>query len=374
MSGFAIRAKRLFSESREVKDGVVLVEDGVVQDVVRHWPAVAVDVEGDLIPGLVDVHSDCLEVKARPRTSMLLPLGAALHDLDAECAAHGITTHFMCISLEDNVTKYRSIDRGYETLEEVTAWKPHLRVDHRLHLRVDVTGDGMEAARSMARSPLVGLVSYMLHLPGYGQFADEEAWRTYYTSVEGDPTAARDRLALRMQRLDRIAVGQQLVAEAARDGRAVLASHDDDSADAVAVAHKLGARIAEFPVNIEAASAAHALGLRVVMGAPNARRGTSHHGNLSAREALAEGTLDILASDYHPPSLLAAAYALATEGACSWPEAIALVSATPAAAARMDDRGDIAPGVRADLVVVGSRRGQPSVRQVWVNGQEVFRG
>jgi len=374
MSGFAIKARRLFSEGREVKDGIVLVEDGVVQDVVRHWPAIAVEVEGDLVPGLVDVHSDCLEVKARPRTSMVLPLGAALHDLDAECAAHGITTHFMCISLEDNVTKYRSIDRGYETLEEVTAWQPHLRVDHRLHLRVDVTGDGMEAARSMARSPLVGLVSYMLHLPGYGQFADEEAWRTYYTSVEGDPTAARDRLALRMQRLDRIAVGQQLVAEAARDGQAVLASHDDDSADAVAIAHKLGARIAEFPVNIEAARAARALGLLVVMGAPNARRGTSQHGNLSAREALAAGTLDILASDYHPPSLLAAAYSLAAEGACSWPEAIALVTAAPARAARMNDRGDIAAGLRADLVVVGSRHERPSVRRVWVKGEEVLRG
>ena len=374
MSGFAIKARRLFSEGREVKDGIVLVEDGVVQDVVRHWPAIAVEVEGDLVPGLVDVHSDCLEVKARPRTSMVLPLGAALHDLDAECAAHGITTHFMCISLEDNVTKYRSIDRGYEILEEVTAWHPHLRVDHRLHLRVDVTGDGMEAARSMARSPLVGLVSYMLHLPGYGQFADEEAWRTYYTSVEGDPTAARDRLALRMQRLDRIAVGQQLVADAARDGHAVLASHDDDSADAVAMAHKLGARIAEFPVNIEAARAAHALGLRVVMGAPNARRGTSQHGNLSAREALAAGALDILASDYHPPSLLAAAYELAAEAACSWAEAIALVTTAPARAARMDDRGDIAAGVRADLVLVGRRHEQPSVRRVWVKGEEVFRG
>jgi alpha-D-ribose 1-methylphosphonate 5-triphosphate diphosphatase len=374
MSGFAIRARRLYSEGREVKGGIVIVEDGTVQDVVRHWPAVDIDIHGDLIPGLVDLHSDCLEVKARPRTSMLLPLGAALHELDVECSAHGITTHFICVCLEDNVTKYRSIDRGYETLEEITAWHPHLRVDHRLHLRVDVTGDGMEAARSMARSPLVGLVSYMLHLPGYGQFADEEAWRTYYTSVEGDPTAARDRLALRMQRLDRIAVGQQLVAEAARDGGAVLASHDDDSADAVAVAHKLGARIAEFPINLEAAAAARALGLSVVMGAPNARRGTSHHGNLSARDAVAASMLDVLASDYHPPSLLAAAYALAGDAACSWPEAITLISAGPARAVGLDDRGDIAPGKRADLVAVGRRREQPSVRQVWIKGEEVFRG
>ena len=376
MSGFALRPARLCSEGRELRGRTVLVEDGVVQDVVRRWPAGArrVDLaDADLVPGLVDLHSDCLEVKARPRTSMELPLGEALHELDAECAAHGITTQFVCVCLEDNVTKYRSIERGVETLSEVTRWAPSLRIRHRLHLRVDVTGDGIAAARAMARSPLVGLVSYMLHLPGYGQFADEEAWRTYYTSVEGDPTAARDRLALRMQRLDRVADGRRRIAEAALDGGAVLASHDDDSSAAVGLAHSLGARIAEFPINLDAAREARRLGLSVVMGAPNARGGASHHGNLSAREALSEGVLDILASDYHPPSLLAAAYALAADGACSWAEAMALVTVAPARAARLDSVGDIAAGARADLVAVGRRRELPSVRQVWIEGKEVFK-
>jgi alpha-D-ribose 1-methylphosphonate 5-triphosphate diphosphatase len=375
MSGFAIRARRVYSGGRELNGATVLVEGGVIQDVVRLWPLGPRQVElddADLIPGLVDLHSDCLEVKARPRSTMTLPLGAALNELDAECASHGITTEFICISLEDNVTKYRSIDRGFETLDEVTAWHPVLRVDHRLHLRVDVTGDGIDVARDMARSPLVGLLSYMLHLPGYGQFADEESWRQYYTSVEGDPTAARERLALRMQRLDRVSMGQRLVSEAARDGGAVLASHDDDSPVAVELARQLGARIAEFPTNLETAQAARLLGLSVVMGAPNARRGSSHHGNLSAREALAAGSLDILASDYHPPSLLVAAYALAEERMCSWPEAISLVTAAPASAALFADRGDIKPGLRADLAAVGRRRDMPSVKQTWVAGKEVF--
>jgi alpha-D-ribose 1-methylphosphonate 5-triphosphate diphosphatase len=375
VSGFALRAGRVYSDGRERVGATVLIEDGLIQDVVRLWPVGPrhVDVEGaDLVPGLVDLHSDCLEVKARPRTTMLLPLGEALHELDAECAAHGVATQFICISLEDNVTKYRSIDRGLETVDEVTAWHSALRIDHRLHLRIDVTGDGIDVARGMARSPLVGLLSYMLHLPGYGQFADEESWRQYYTSVEGDPTAARDRLALRMQRLDRVAMGQRLVAEAARDGGAVLASHDDDSVGAIELARELGARIAEFPINLEAARAARSAGMSVVMGAPNARRGTSHHGNLSAREALAAGALDILASDYHPPSLLVAAYALAEEHMCSWPDAISLVTAAPAKAAMLVDRGDIRAGLRADLAAIGRRHDLPSVIQTWVAGQAVF--
>jgi len=50
--------------------------------------------EVDLLPGLVDLHSDCLIQRVLPRPSMELPIGAALLDLDAEVVAHGITTHF----------------------------------------------------------------------------------------------------------------------------------------------------------------------------------------------------------------------------------------------------------------------------------------
>ena len=83
------------------------------------------------------------------------------------------------------------------------------------------------------------------------------------------------------------------------------------------------------------------------------------------------GWLSALASDYHPPSLLAAAYGLADERLCSWPEALELVTAAPARLAGLTDRGAIAPGLRADLVAVRRRGGLPSVCGVWVAGRRV---
>ena len=92
--------------------------------------------------------------------------------------------------------------------------------------------------------------------------------------------------------------------------------------------------------------------MAVVMGAPNVVRGGSHSGNISARDLAAAGLLDILSSDYAPVSLLHAAFLLHGMIGMPLPEAVAKVSLNPAQALGLDDRGEIAPGRRADLVRV----------------------
>jgi alpha-D-ribose 1-methylphosphonate 5-triphosphate diphosphatase len=370
----AVRGRRVLAAGGELREAWVLVEGRHIVAVTSAPPRAVRQVDlgdVDLVPGLVDLHSDCLEVRARPRPSMELPLDAALVELDVEAAAWGVTTHFVCVCIEDDLGQYRSLDRAREMVGVVERLRPHLQVDHRVHLRVDLTGDGIATAGSLAQSSAVGLLSYMVHLPGMGQFPDEAAWRRHYTTVDADGELADVRLRRRRARLGKVEDARAAVAGLARRHGLALASHDDESEVAVARAHRLGAGISEFPVTLEAAAAARALGMDVVMGAPNARVGRSHHGNGSARGALAAGALTVLASDYHPPSLLGAAYALADERVCSWTEALALVTANPARAAGLDDRGRIESGARADLVAVGRRSGFPTVAGAWVAGGQV---
>jgi alpha-D-ribose 1-methylphosphonate 5-triphosphate diphosphatase len=52
--------------------------------------------------------------------------------------------------------------------------------------------------------------------------------------------------------------------------------------------------------------------------------------------------------------------------------AVRLVSANPALAAGLADRGEIAAGKRADLIAVKSLGGLPQVEQVWVRGVRTF--
>ncbi|MEC8197601.1 MAG: amidohydrolase family protein, partial [Pseudomonadota bacterium] len=87
-------------------------------------------------------------------------------------------------------------------------------------------------------------------------------------------------------------------------------------------------------------------------GAPNAMRGQSYSGNLSARDAHAAGLLHILAADYHPAAILPAIHALAKTDPNGLPGAVCLAASNPAEALGLNDRGEIAVGKRADLALV----------------------
>lgn len=140
--------------------------------------------------------------------------------------------------------------------------------------------------------------------------------------------------------------------------------------DEVARSAAHGIHLAEFPTTREAAEECRRHSIRTIMGAPNLIRGGSHSGNVAARELAEAGLLDIISSDYVPSALLSAAALLAQIWG-DWPRAISCVTATPAAAAGLADRGRIAPGLRADLIrfrLVGST---PALRQTFVRGARV---
>jgi alpha-D-ribose 1-methylphosphonate 5-triphosphate diphosphatase len=81
-------------------------------------------------------------------------------------------------------------------------------------------------------------------------------------------------------------------------------------------------------------------------------RGGSHLGWASAARLAEAGICSVLSSDYFYPAMLRAALILADRGVLDLSNAWGLISENPAAAAGLDDRGAIAEGLRADLVLV----------------------
>src|SRR5580700_1786308 len=131
-----------------------------------------------------------------------------------------------------------------------------------------------------------------------------------------------------------------------------MLSHDDNSPAMREAFRSLGVAIAEFPVNEETARAAAAAGDAIVFGAPNVVRGGSHTGWTNAADMIAKGLCSVLASDYYYPAQLLAAFRLAADGVRPLAQAWNLISAAPARAAGLSDRGILAEGYRADIILV----------------------
>jgi alpha-D-ribose 1-methylphosphonate 5-triphosphate diphosphatase len=343
----------------------VVVRDGLIAAVETHPAGSRADLDGAgllCLPGLIDVHSDALERERMPRPSAALPWDFALLSLEAKLRAAGITTVFHGACFQDKTSRglERSVATAAEICQAVRA-RVDAPVDHRILYRLDVrSAPGAEALRQELDSfggAGPALVSHEDHTPGQGQYADRTQMEKFLVGGDGmnEEQARRhvDALILeRAEQLPDLARNLECLGDLARAGRIRLMGHDPDSREAVEALAARGGSVAEFPTSLEAGRAARDLGLPVVMGAPNALRGTSHSGNASARELVEQGLVTALASDYLPSGLLAAVFALARGGATDLPTAIGLVTSGPAGVAGLDDRGALAPGLRADLTMV----------------------
>jgi alpha-D-ribose 1-methylphosphonate 5-triphosphate diphosphatase len=151
-----------------------------------------------------------------------------------------------------------------------------------------------------------------------------------------------------------------------------LASHDDTEVEHVDLARQEQVAMSEFPTTVRAAEAARSAGMAIVMGGPNLVKGGSHSGNVSAGELADRGLLDIMSSDYVPSSLLQSVFLLRSRAGWSMPKAVATVTRNPARALSLDDRGEIAPGRRADFIRVKEVGGMPVVRGAWCRGERAY--
>ena len=364
----------------EIVSGSVCLRGGVVADVAGPSTLSAAEsLGGDyLLPGLVELHTDHLEGHYAPRPSVRWHPDAAVLAHDAQLACSGVTTVFDAIRLgmEDYARLGIEDMRKLAAAIEAAAGDGRLRADHFIHLRCEVsTADCLPAFEEFVRLKRVRMASLMDHAPGQRQFSDLETYRALFRPTSGLSEDEFDRFcAVRMAESEANASrNRAAIAARCRDGGIVVASHDDATEEHVDEAARHGAKVAEFPTTLAAARAAHEAGLAVLMGAPNIVRGGSHTGNVAARDLAEAGLLDILSSDYIPMSLVQAAFMLAAtvDGIGGLPGAIRMVSAGPAAAAGLDDRGEIAVGRRADLVRVRLDGDVPVVRTVWREGNRV---
>ncbi|KIC20264.1 alpha-D-ribose 1-methylphosphonate 5-triphosphate diphosphatase [Leisingera sp. ANG-Vp] len=363
----------------EIRAGSVKIAGGEIADIAggASVPAGAVDCGGDYVcPGLVELHTDNLERHIQPRPKVDWPHASAIMAHDAELAGTGITTVFDAMrvgSISRRDSRYGAYARGLASeLLELRA-SDALKISHFLHLRAEVCTDTLvEELNAFGETDRVGLVSLMDHTPGQRQFRDISKLEQYVKGKHGFDDAAFKAHVAHLLELQETygALHEAEAVKAANRFGAVLASHDDTTAEQVAVSAGHGIRLAEFPTTVEAAQACNAHGIKVMMGAPNLIRGGSHSGNVAAHELAELELLDIVSSDYVPAALLMAAVKLG-ELWGDMARGLGTVTHAPADAVELSDRGRLQIGKRADLIRFGITAGTPALRGVWSRGARV---
>lgn len=352
-----------------------------------------------LAPALIDVHGDAFERQLMPRPGVFFPTETAVIDTDRQMASNGIATAYHAITLgwEPGL---RDVARGRALMQAMRDLAPRLMVENRVQVRWETFAfEALDVIEWALEGPLLPSIAFNDHtsmsMRGYDVEIQDRAFEfsPEFSIASLDDARMKARNASKAKRAglsgdDYIALLGRVwdrrgdvpetigkVARMARDAGVPMLSHDDTRAETRAWFRNLGANVAEFPMVMEAAEAARAGGDSIIFGAPNAVRGGSHLGSLGAGDMVEAGLCDALASDYFYPAMLAAVARLDQERRADRPTLWSLVSTGPARAMKLHDRGQIAVGQRADLVLVDWPEGSvPAVQGTWVAGRCAYRG
>ena len=366
----------------EVINGSLEVQDGRISAFAESQSRLAEAIDGEggwLLPGLIELHTDNLDKFFTPRPKVNWPAHSAMSSHDALMVASGITTVLDAVAIgdvRDGGDRLENLEKMINAVEE-TQKRGLNRAEHRLHLRCELPHHTTLPLfeKLVGREP-VSMVSLMDHSPGQRQYADRSKYRDYYQGKYHLTNEEMDKFEEEQMALAAAwsQPNRQRIAAICRERNIALASHDDATCEHVLESRQLGSVIAEFPTTIAAAQASRQHGMNILMGAPNIVRGGSHSGNVAAHHLAASGLLDILSSDYYPASLLDAAFRIADDegNAFTLAQAIRLVSKNPAQALGLHDRGAIAEGKRADLVLARRHGEHIHIDHVWRQGKRVF--
>jgi alpha-D-ribose 1-methylphosphonate 5-triphosphate diphosphatase len=308
----------------------------------------------DILPGLIDVHGDAFERALSPRPGVMLPVAIALAETEAQLLAAGITTAYLAVTLSWEAG-LRSRE-SYILIRDALAARPAGAVpDLKLHVRFEAHNlTCLDLLIADIAAGHVAMVSFNDHTPGIVSKLDNPAAAAKFMERAGQNFAAFAADASRAAAASPQAIeaGRRRLADAARKAGIPMASHDDDSLEVRATFRALGAQTSEFPMSVEVAQDAISRGEHTVMGAPNVVRGGSHLGWHGAEALVKLGFCSVLCSDYHYPSMLHAPYIIARNQTATFADAAALVTANPAKLAGLEDRGSLATGSRADIILV----------------------
>ena len=156
---------------------------------------VEIDAAGlDILPGFIDVHGDAFERAVAPRPGVMLPVGVALAELEAQLLAAGVTTAYLAIT----VSWEAGLRSGetYKMLRDALLARPAGAVpDLKLHVRFEATNlDCLDMVVADIEAGHIKMLSFNDHTPSIMENCrNRRRWRKWL-SVRAELRGFRRRM------------------------------------------------------------------------------------------------------------------------------------------------------------------------------------
>ena len=335
------------------------IADGEIGAVgARPWPqrrSASMPADLLVLPGIVDLHGDAFERQMMPRPGVDFPIDVALIDSDRQAIGNGITTVFHATTWSwepglrsaDNAQAAARGDREpcgrslRRTPASICAMRPTISMPRPKSAngwpdgRIDLFAFNDHMDSTVANLAKPQKRSRMVERTGLA----DEAFDAWSSASSPAPTTCRPRSRGWRKRRATPRCGCCRMTTTARRCARPFARRASASPNSRSTRKPRAPRPAGGDV--------------IVFGAPNVVRGGSHTGWTRASDMIAKGLCSVLASDYYYPAPLLAAFRLAADGVLPLAQAWELISAAPARAAGLTDRGALAGGGhRADIILV----------------------
>lgn len=379
MSNLIINNAHVVTPNEVIENGWIAVENGMIVDVAAS-PIInsskkfqVIEADGKyLLPGIIDLHTDAIDLEICPRPSADFPIEVAFRELEKRMCGVGITTVFHSIHLGSREYEkgLRSKFSRMDVFEQVfAACQKHSLINNKIHLRYEITGiEEYQLCFELVERGYISFFSFMDHTPTPELLTGDK----FNAFVNRSRLPEEQAIAQLIERMERPKVSKKQQSDLIsflKHNNIPIASHDDRTIEAIEENHQLGIDIAEFPITMETAHRATELKMDSIGGAANVFRGGSSLGNLSVQEAVKEGIINILCSDYYPPAILHSIFMLYEKNIVSLPHSVNLTSLNPAKAAGIDRyKGSIEVGKDADLLLIDYSTATPIVDKTIVGG------
>lgn len=366
---YLLKNSKIISEDGILEGYEILIKDDIIvkiekSEAIEKYIDIdnieVLDVKGNyIVPGIIDVHSDYIEGIVAPRPTSLMNFDLSIIEAEKIILNSGITTMYHSLAIFDDIVECKEIRKGKNVQKLINIIDSYRKnktlVRHRIHARFELDCiKELQMLEELIDNDKVDLVSFMDHSPGQGQYKNIEIYKNIIQQYKNCSEKEAEKLIDIQMNKDVLKLESlEGVIKKCRKKGIKLASHDDDSKQKINLIDSLGIKISEFPINYSAAIHAKEKGMKTVGGAANVLLGGSHSGNISMAEAILEGVIDVLCSDYYPQALLQAPFLLSEKYNLDLCEMFKLVTLNPAKMLGIDNTyGSIKEGKKADLLIV----------------------